>query len=311
MRAVRADELSNGIASLARGLVARRRRGERADAREWRVTCASPARATFAALVLALAACSTTFPNVVPLEFTTPGDRASGELGGMIVPIEIDGRPAKLAIDTGSARTFLYLHGDALQWIEEHALVRIGHEQLMLPGRNLGPQVETDEGIVGVLGADFFLARPTTFDPSTATITRHASDARSFDGVSELAYEDVEQHVIVRLRADGESLRLMWDTGCPHLLWIGRDGRDGDEEHIAEDVEGSQFPMYAGKAEVEIADEPARTLTTLRAPRFPYFEGTVRALGGGIDGLAGQSVFGWRRMMFDPKRRVIVLGPRD
>jgi len=261
--------------------------------------------------VLALAACSATSPNVVPLEFTTPGDRSSGELGGMVVPIEIDGRPAKLAIDTGSARTFLYLHGDAPEWIDEHALVRIGDEELMLPGRNLGPDVETDDEIVGVLGADFFLARPTTFDPSAGTITRHANEERAFDGVSELAYEDVGQHVIVRLRADGEALRLMWDTGCPHLLWIGRDGRAGDAEQTAEDVEGGRFPMYVGTAEVEIAREPARAISTLRAPRFPYFEGTVRALGGGIDGLAGQSVFGWRRMTFDPRRRVIVLGPRD
>lgn len=246
----------------------------------------------------------------MPLEFTTPGDRASGELGGMTVPIEIDGRPAKLAIDTGSARTFLYLHGETPQWIDEHALVRIGGEDLMLPGRNLGAAVDTDDGIAGVLGADFFLARPTTFDPAAGTITRHPQGASSFDGVCELAYEDVEQHVIVCLRADGEELRLMWDTGCPHLLWIGRDGREGDEERLAQDVEGSQFPMFAGTAEVEIAGEPGRTLTTLRAPRFPYFEGTVRALGGGIDGLAGQSVFGWRRMTFDPRRRVVVLGPR-
>lgn len=267
-------------------------------------------RASVLAL-LTLASCSATSPNVVPLEFTTPADRASGELGGMVVPIEIDGRPAKLAIDTGSARTFLYLHGDAPQWIEEHALVRIGDEELMLPGRNLGDDVETDDDIAGVLGADFFLARPTTFDPSAGTITRHADDERAFDGVSELAYEVVGQHVIVRLRADGVVLRLMWDTGCPHLLWIGRDGRPGDSEQTAEDVEGGRFPMYAGTAEVEIAREPARTLTTLRAQRFPYFEGTVRALGGGIDGLAGQSVFGWRRMTFDPRRRVIVLGPRD
>jgi hypothetical protein len=63
--------------------------------------------------------------------------------------------------------------------------------------------------------------------------------------------------------------------------------------------------MYSGTAALEAPGQPAREIPALRAPRFPYFEGTVEALGGGIDGLAGQSVFGRRRMLFLPDENLI------
>lgn len=114
----------------------------------------------------------------------------------------------------------------------------------------------------------------------------------------------------MRVNVDGVPLRLMWDTGSPHLLWVGAEGRPGDEPSLAQDVEGSRFPMFAGPARLEIAGlEPREAPVILRAPRFPYFEGTVEALGGNLHGLAGQSVFGWRRLVFDPAARVIRIGP--
>lgn len=249
--------------------------------------------------------------NVVPITWTTPGDERTGELGGMTVPVELDGRMAWLAIDTGSALTFLHLGEDGPEYEPYAGTVRIGCETLELPGRG-GLPVE-DPDIVGVLGATFFTDVPSVFDPVSATITRHREgglpppDPRE----TQLAYEDVLGHVLVRLEADGTPLRLMWDTGSPHLLWVGARGRPGDERAVAQDVLGGRFPMYVGRAEVGVAGEPTRPMTVLRAPRFPYFEGTVEALGGDLQGLAGQSVFGRRRMSFDPLRRVIRLGPAE
>lgn len=68
--------------------------------------------------------------------------------------------------------------------------------------------------------------------------------------------------------------------------------------------------MHEGTAEAIIGGDVLRTIPALRAVRFPYFEGTVEALGGHVDGLAGQSVFGFRRIVVDPPRGVIHLEPR-
>ncbi|MCC6969080.1 MAG: hypothetical protein IT434_02565, partial [Phycisphaerales bacterium] len=161
---------------------------------------------------------------------------------------------------------------------------------------------------------------PSVFDPRGGLITRYPVDigaqpgSRAIDGivtVAEVPFENVGGHIIVTVRVDGRDLRLMWDTGCPHLLWLGETGRLGDEEHTGQDVEGGQFPMYFGSATLELAGEAPEAVPALRVPRFPYYEGTVESLGGNIHGLAGQSVFGRRLMVFDTARGVIRLGARD
>ncbi len=252
--------------------------------------------------------------NRVPLLWTTPGDSASGELGGMLVPVEHEGRSGYLAIDTGSGLTFLYLGEDGPEYVPEAGTVRIGCETLSLPGRSFGADDPSGLGILGVLGADFFLTVTTDFDPAAGTITRYPGGGgpQGTEGWTALPYEDVQHHCLLRLTVDGVPLRLMWDTGSPHLLWVGAEGRPGDEPSLAQDVEGGRFPMFAGPGQLEIpglAHESRPVPVILRAPRFPYFEGTVEALGGDLQGLAGQSVFGWRRLVFEPAARVLRVGP--
>lgn len=245
----------------------------------------------------------------VPIVFTTAGD-ASGVIGGMAAPVAYDGRVSYLAIDTGSALSFLYLGESGPEYRPRVGRVRIGDEVLMLPGRGLAAADETAIGIIGVLGADYFVQKPCLFEPALARITRYPDGLPP--SVAQLAtpvpFEQVLGHILVRLTVDGRPLRLMWDTGCPHILWLGEAGRPGDVESLGEDVEGSRFPMYAGSGLLGLHGEPPRSVTVLRAPRFPYFEETVRALGGGIDGLAGQSVFGMRSMAFEPRSGTIHVG---
>lgn len=231
----------------------------------------------------------------------------------MAVPVTYRGQLRYLAVDTGSALTFLYLGEDEPEYIENAGTVQIGSETIVLPGRRLEADDETGLGIVGVLGANFFTQVPAAFDPVQGTISRHVDVSRleRAEEYTAIPFEEIEDHVLVRVLVDGQALRLLWDTGCPHLLWIGQDGRAGDEMSLAEDVEGSRFPMYVGQASLVLGNEPARTIVALRAPRFPYFEGTVAALGGDIQGLAGQSVFGFRRMLFDPQAGRILLGPAE
>lgn len=268
--------------------------------------------------------------NVVPLVFTEIAEHGwrepeSGEYGGIAVPAmhRVEGgawQVGYLAMDTGSALTFLYLGRDGERYVERAGTVRIGCETLELPGRNFEEDDDRGIGIIGVLGADYLLDAPAVFDPRDGLITRYPGDAGGASGtraidaietVAEVPFENIDGHIIVTVQVDGRDLRLMWDTGCPHLLWLGESGRPGDEEHTGQDVEGGQFPMYFGRAMLELEGERATDVPALRVPRFPYYERTVELLGGNIHGLAGQSVFGRRIMVFDAERGVIRLGASE
>ncbi|MCG3128581.1 MAG: hypothetical protein CHACPFDD_03470 [Phycisphaerae bacterium] len=251
--------------------------------------------------------------NRVPIIFTTPGDPASGEIGGMVLPVVHEGRVRYLAVDTGSALTFLYLGRHGPEFLPRAGTVRIGCERLPLPGRAFDADDETGIGIIGVLGADYFVTVPCRFDPAGGLVTRfpdrRRSPATQPSHGAQIPFENVGGHVVVRLNVDGHELRLLWDTGCPHLLWLGAEGGAGDQTVTGQDVAGGQFTMHSGHATLRIPGEPPREIVALRVGSFPYLEGTIEALGGGIDGLAGQSVFGTRSMFFDPAASVIRLGP--
>lgn len=264
---------------------------------------------------VALTACSGPGPrvnNVVPIVLTTTPEAGSDEIGGMIVPVVSDGNTASLAIDTGSSLTFLYTGRDSAPYTPSAGRVTIGHESFDLPGRNFEAEDETGAHIVGVLGAEFLLDATTEFDPRRMTITRYKSgsvpDTR---GWVHVPMEDVDGHIILTLTIDGRDRRLMWDTGSPHLLLIGVGARPGDTESVAQDVAGGLFPVFSGFAALQVAGAPERQVRALRAPRFPYFEGTVEALGGNIDGLAGQSVFGHRRLIFCRDAGMLFVAPDE
>ncbi|MCC6428987.1 MAG: hypothetical protein IT435_19475 [Phycisphaerales bacterium] len=255
--------------------------------------------------------------NRVPIVLTTPAEPETGEIGGMVVPVERDGRLGSLAIDTGSALTFLYLGRDGAEYIPLAGRIRIGCEMLDLPGRNFEadppePGERPAPPIIGVLGADFLIDALTDFDPVRQTITRYNQgkpvDA-DWDRWTAVPYDNVRDHILIHIAIDGKPKRLMWDTGAPHVLLIGEQGQPGDQKSEAQDVMGGRFPMFLGAALVGIGDEPAASKPVLRAPRFPYFEGTVEALGGNIDGLAGQSLFGHRRIVFDPASGMLRIAP--
>jgi len=299
----------------------------RATAREVFAPCARSSGSTgvcppgpffgviLAVLMLAITSCATVAPGVidrVPIALTTPGEAGSDEIGGMTVPVRFGGRDAALAIDTGSALTFLSTGEGSPEYTPRAGLVTLGGRAVELPGRNFAPDDETGAGIIGVLGAEFFLESQTEFDPARMMITRYQDGAHpGVCGWGRVPLEDVGGHIILTLMIDGRSRRLMWDTGSPHLLLVGENATGGDLESLAEDAEGGRFAIFVGGAELRVPGELARRIPALRAPEFPYFEGTVRVLGGKIDGLAGQSVFGFRRLVFSRAAGTLFVAPLD
>lgn len=129
-------------------------------------------------IAAALGACSTSAPRVinrVPIVLTTPANPSSDEIGGMIVPVTFEGRDGALAVDTGSALTFLYTGKNSPPYTPRAGALTIGTQTLELPGRSFESSDKTGARIVGVLGAEFLLGATTEFDPAALTITRFES----------------------------------------------------------------------------------------------------------------------------------------
>lgn len=255
--------------------------------------------------------------NRTPIILTTPAGPGSEEIGGMTVLARRDGTTGALAIDTGSSLTFLYLGKSGPEYIPLAGHVTIGCEHFDLPGRNFEadppePGESRPAPIIGVLGADFLTTALTDFDPANLTITRyHEGSPPDTDTAAwtVVPYDNVMDHILIRITVDGQPRRLMWDTGSPHILLVGEEGRPGDRQSQAQDAIGGRFPMYQGTASISLGQGAAFRKPVLRAPRFPYFEGTVEALGGNLDGLAGQSLFGRRRIIVDPRAGVLRIAP--
>jgi hypothetical protein len=245
--------------------------------------------------------------NEMPILVSTPGEPGTGEIGGMLVPVTFEGEERMLAVDTGSALTFLYLGEDGPDYQPYAGTIQLGCESIDLPGRGFSPD---SPEIVGVLGANLIIGQHGVWDTVALRWQRYLDDDRPEPNgdATVLPFENVLDHMVVTLDVEGAPLRLMYDTGSPHLLWVGVDGEPGDQAQYGQDIEGNTFVMYFGTADVAVATEPVRELAAWRAPTFPYFERFAHELG--VAGLAGQSTLGPRRMVFDPDASVVHLSPR-
>ena len=231
----------------------------------------------------------------------------------LYAPIALDGLgDALLLVDTGSELTFLFLGSDGPAYVERAGMIDIGCERLPIAGRNVGAgEAIGGREVVGILGTDYFLGAPSEIDLREGRAVRYLDgDApREGEAFAALAYEDRLGHILVDAIVDETPLHLMLDTGAPHILWLGEAGRPGDDEVTTADAKGHLLSLWLGPSTLELAKDAPREVGVLRAPSFPYFEETVRALGGGIDGLLGLSALGLRRVIIAPGARVMRLEP--
>lgn len=228
-------------------------------------------------------------------------------------PVEHEGRSAALFLDTGSALTFLYLGADGPAFVERAGSIDTGCETVEVAGRAFASDGDV-EGlpVVGILGADYLLGGTSALDLAGETLARWPRGATvpGTEGFAAAPFDDVQGHIIAPVVVEGEPVRLMVDTGSPHLLWLGQQGEPGDEEVQTTDAEGNLLTFYLGTALLEMGGEEPVEVPVLRAPSFPYFEETVRALGGDIHGLLGLSALDTRLVIVDPASSTLLLEPR-
>lgn len=220
-----------------------------------------------------------------------------------------DGADVALIVDTGSQYTFLSTDGGVDMQPGVGSLVFHCGPAREVPGRPITLHESVDgRAVVGVLGADFFFERLRELDLVAETI-RAISDRTPPPGALALPYENVKGFLFVSVSIDDTPLRLGFDTGAPHALWLGAAAQPGDTPESSQDAYGDPITLYLGHATLAVAGEPPRGIPLLRAPSFPSLEDSNKLVGGKIDGLFGLTTMGTRRIRIDARTSTIWLSP--
>jgi hypothetical protein len=247
---------------------------------------------------------STCAPGEVELRVVRDGQHASR----VYALVEVASQPVALLVDTASQITFLSVAPGGPDPQPNAGTIDFGCDTRAVAGRAITSD-ESIEGrpVVGFLGNDFFFEQVHEIDLGAQRI-RSVSD-RGHEAWPSLQYENLFDYIFVRAKLDGEDVRLGFDTGAPHALWLARDARPGDVRVDSNDALGNPVVLWLGTAELELDVPPARTIPILRTLSFPSIEESNRALGGNIHGLLGLSGFPSERVRIDATARRIYFAP--
>ena len=246
-------------------------------------------------------------PRVVPLL-----TRSFEDSDRYYVAVTLEGEEVAMQLDTGSGLSFLFQPANTSPYIPDFATLEIAGETISVAARNIDIPTPDIEGlrVVGLLGMEYLLKDPTVFDRSQNRMLRYDEwpSALASNALYTVAFDNVQDHALFPLTLDEEPVRLLFDTGGGHTLWVGQEGRPGDSESSAVDAEGNIFPIFTGVGELRFDGQSVRSVPVARAPEFPYFEGTVTALGGNLHGLLGVTAFGLdEALLFGEQERVYVV----
>jgi hypothetical protein len=96
---------------------------------------------------------------------------------------------------------------------------------------------------------------------------------------------------------DGKKVRLMLDTGSPHVLIMSATPRPKEVEVHTFDGMGNPVTLYTSTIKISFAGGPERVVAVDRAETFPVLEQTIVDLGGDVAGLLGLSALGHQRIV--------------
>jgi hypothetical protein len=98
------------------------------------------------------------------------------------------------------------------------------------------------------------------------------------------------------VQLDGEDVRLILDTGSPHVVILSKTPRPHEKTIQAEDAHGEPLTLYSSTIEIAFNGGPSYSVTVDRAASFPALEDTVAALGN-VVGLLGLDALGHDRIV--------------
>jgi hypothetical protein len=99
------------------------------------------------------------------------------------------------------------------------------------------------------------------------------------------------------VQLDGKDVRLMLDTGSPHVLIISAAPRPNETMIQTEDGNGEPVTLYTSTIEIALGGGAKHTVTVDRAASFPTLEKVFAALDDGVTGLLGLDALGHDRIV--------------
>jgi hypothetical protein len=203
-------------------------------------------------------------------------------------------------LDTGSANTFLHeplLDGGAdaqAKVTPDAGRVELGCDLVNIVGIAIIDSAPVNgKPCVGTLGNDRLLARPVKLDLTANQVVWNEPGAPFAEAASwpRTAFDRPGGYVRIHdVTFDGTPVTLLVDTGSPDSLWVGQQGRPGDQQIEGEDAQGDIIQVYWGTVTVGIGTF-RETVPVFRAPSFPYLANAARAVGAHVDGMFGLSAF--------------------
>jgi hypothetical protein len=216
-------------------------------------------------------------------------------------------------VDTGSQRSFAVSAADA--WGPRSTEARLGCHTMTLPVLAREP-VSTASGDLqrGVLGSDL-LAHGSVLDLDLArgALAWYPAPIRArppADRAVAIALEWRHGWLVASgVRVDGVPVKLVLDTGSPHVFLMSRDARPG--EIAVDETDGTGAPVHYFETDgtVSLPGRPGVRAPVDRAESFPTLERILEDLGGDVAGLLGIDVLGDRRVVVSGTELVADLPP--
>ena len=239
-------------------------------------------------------------------------EESAGVLQRVYVDLRIDGRTMPFFVDTGSEQSFRRLDPDAPSEVVANAKetpTTISCLNVGLAFSRASVFTATPDGrpIGGVLGTDLLAVggvldlriRDSLFVWSGAvppmpsgTVTLPATFSTSSDPYahSKLVVEDVA--------LDGKRVRLLVDTGSPHVVIVSKVPRANETATESFDGTGARVKFYESTIDISYGGGPPHRVIVDRAASFPTLEKVFAAVGGGeVAGVLGIGALGHERIV--------------
>jgi hypothetical protein len=244
--------------------------------------------------------------NEIPLILTIK----DGVADSQVVPVIYGGVEGYLGIDTGSPITFVFGEPGDPDYVPHIGDMTIGCEVVpvaLLTVDAFGVGEFQGKPLFGLLGLDFFSAFPTELDYPGRRVVRHLAGGPDLSGTTACAAQYEESRILIDdVTLGGNNVRLSWDAGSHHTIWVGVNGEAGDKEVSLMTADGAATVVFEGTTTLAIGDETERTITVWRAPSFPYLADELNELG--ASGLLGVTGMGFRKIIFDKASNELWLG---